>query len=536
MFKLANIRTTQLSDARIKMLMIKSRRTSEGEFVPFQSYAMKVGYATLENDSVFFPCPKTVEHVIDEESPLYELCKDVINSDKEGTGSETQMLNDLNKKLTKNHYSDQDKTAAGDTATTATTADQEAAGYDDKNEDFEIVVILEGNIETTGASCHIRTSYLPQEILFGYRFMPIYPKFTDFEYLFDYSKFDQVEPCQFELMHLNKAHFRPQMNHIYDATRENKNLQLTYQNTIKKQSTAGKYVKTEPSLASIVAAFKAQASKYTDENENQNKNLEKAVENGKLNSVVGHGNVSVDMVSRKPDSDQVDSTCYRDSAQHNCGHNDKSYTMKPNFNNSISNDSNQQTITTSNTNHHHNACYSNKLFGNLRSGRFTIVPVGCTNAEEKKLDQSAPTAKDLCELEAASNSDGSSEAKLKSLNEETNSSLNMVSSTNLSESLSSSFMSDDFNNKSPTHLALAENEPTNKGRVVETASPNLLSKHAQQLPKNVLFGVNDHNTSHYHPRSSDESECTKASSRYRPRTNSLPVQFQFKNKQSRSNT
>jgi hypothetical protein len=51
-----------------------------------------------------------------------------------------------------------------------------AAVAEIKNEDFEIVVILEGNIETTGASCHIRTSYLPQEILFGYRFVPIYPK------------------------------------------------------------------------------------------------------------------------------------------------------------------------------------------------------------------------------------------------------------------------------------------------------------------------------------------------------------------------
>jgi len=42
MFKLANIRISQLSDARIKLLMIKSRRTDEGEFIPFQSYDMKV--------------------------------------------------------------------------------------------------------------------------------------------------------------------------------------------------------------------------------------------------------------------------------------------------------------------------------------------------------------------------------------------------------------------------------------------------------------------------------------------------------------
>ena len=105
-----------------------------------------------------------------------------------------------------------------------------------KNEDFEIVVILEGNIETTGASCHIRTSYLPQEILFGYRFKPIYPKFTDFEYLFDYSQFDQVEEFQKELLYLNVAYNNRQWNCIYDARHEDKNYLLTYQNTVKKPS------------------------------------------------------------------------------------------------------------------------------------------------------------------------------------------------------------------------------------------------------------------------------------------------------------
>jgi hypothetical protein len=104
-----------------------------------------------------------------------------------------------------------------------------------KNEDFEIVVILEGNIETTGASCHIRTSYLPQEILFGYRFVPIYPKFTDFEYLFDYAKFDQVEPFQSRLFHLNVAHLNRHLNYVCDTKKEDKNYQMTCQNTLQNQ-------------------------------------------------------------------------------------------------------------------------------------------------------------------------------------------------------------------------------------------------------------------------------------------------------------
>lgn len=99
-----------------------------------------------------------------------------------------------------------------------------------RNIDYEIVVMLEGNIETTGASCHIRTSYLPQEILFGYRFKPIFPKINKFEYMFDFSKFDNVELVQPHLVHLNVASHVNKI--IYDAKREHKNCQLTFQNTI----------------------------------------------------------------------------------------------------------------------------------------------------------------------------------------------------------------------------------------------------------------------------------------------------------------
>jgi hypothetical protein len=35
---------------------------------------------------------------------------------------------------------------------------------------FELVVILEGIVESTGNTVQTRTSYLPREILWGYRF------------------------------------------------------------------------------------------------------------------------------------------------------------------------------------------------------------------------------------------------------------------------------------------------------------------------------------------------------------------------------
>ena len=144
-----------------------------------------------------------------------------------------------------------------------------------KNEDYEIVVMLEGNIETTGAACHIRTSYLPQEVLFGYRFTPTYPKFTDFEYLFDYSKFDQVEPVDLNLMRFNVAHLNPHLNYVCDTKHEFKNYQLTYQNTLKEtfyaKSRYNQSVHKSPfiALSSILSAFKANNNNSNSTNESK---------------------------------------------------------------------------------------------------------------------------------------------------------------------------------------------------------------------------------------------------------------------------
>lgn len=216
MFKIGNIRTSQLSDARLRVSMIKSRKTSEGEFIPFQSYDMKVGF-DWSGDNVFFPWPKTVEHIIDENSPFYDICKDYLTDDKS-----PDWFNFTNN------------------------------SQQFKSEDYEIVVILEGNIETTGASCHIRTSYLPQEILFGYRFVPVYPKFTDFEYLFDYSKFNQIEPVNFDLINLNRSFMNKECK-VYDARKEQKNYQLTMQNT----NQAGDKTSKQPaSLMTVLSSFK----------------------------------------------------------------------------------------------------------------------------------------------------------------------------------------------------------------------------------------------------------------------------------------
>lgn len=44
-----------------------------------------------------------------------------------------------------------------------------ASASDLLNEQFEIIVMLEGTVESTGQSSQARTSYLPSEILWGHR-------------------------------------------------------------------------------------------------------------------------------------------------------------------------------------------------------------------------------------------------------------------------------------------------------------------------------------------------------------------------------
>ena len=153
LFKIGNIKISQLSGARIKIIMIKSRLTQEGEYIPFENFDCKV----RKDTTTFFPYPVIIEHIIDESSPFHKI------------------LNANN-------------------------------AVNNENDDYEIIVILEGNIETTGSSCHIRTSYLAHEVLWGYRFTPSAPIVTKNGYLFDFSKFNKVEIVDKNLSLLNRKH------------------------------------------------------------------------------------------------------------------------------------------------------------------------------------------------------------------------------------------------------------------------------------------------------------------------------------------
>ncbi|XP_049448759.1 ATP-sensitive inward rectifier potassium channel 15 [Epinephelus fuscoguttatus] len=59
--------------------------------------------------------------------------------------------------------------------------------------DFELLVTLNATMESTAATCQSRTSYIPQEILWGYEFKPVLFSTTGGRYVADFNFFDKVQ-------------------------------------------------------------------------------------------------------------------------------------------------------------------------------------------------------------------------------------------------------------------------------------------------------------------------------------------------------
>ena len=129
-------RKSHIVEAHVRAILIKERRTKEGEVIPLSQIDLKLGDGESEG-RLFMVWPVIVEHCINEESPFW-----------------TWSAEDLKRKK------------------------------------FELVVVLEGIVESTGMTTQARTSYLPEEIMWGYRFdrLVTFEKETG-QYLIDYSRF-----------------------------------------------------------------------------------------------------------------------------------------------------------------------------------------------------------------------------------------------------------------------------------------------------------------------------------------------------------
>ncbi|XP_044731680.1 G protein-activated inward rectifier potassium channel 3-like isoform X2 [Chrysoperla carnea] len=140
MFRVGDMRKSHIIEAHVRAQLIRHKVTREGEQLPFYQQELKVG-GDGEEDKIFFIWPTTIVHKINKTSPLYKL-------------SATDLL----------------------------------------TERFEIIVMLEGVIESTGMTTQARSSYLPSEILWGHRFDPIVTFKRDLgQYEVDYTLFNNTK-------------------------------------------------------------------------------------------------------------------------------------------------------------------------------------------------------------------------------------------------------------------------------------------------------------------------------------------------------
>ncbi|XP_012058853.1 PREDICTED: G protein-activated inward rectifier potassium channel 3-like [Atta cephalotes] len=139
MFRVGDMRKSHIIGASIRAQMIRNKITKEGEILFQHQHELVVG-TDGENGDLFFIWPATIIHRINESSPFFNM-------------SAEDML----------------------------------------TERFEIVLILEGTIESTGQTTQARSSYLPQEILWGHRFDPIVSYSKERQgYEVDYSLFNST--------------------------------------------------------------------------------------------------------------------------------------------------------------------------------------------------------------------------------------------------------------------------------------------------------------------------------------------------------
>ena len=146
MFRVGDIRKSQIVDASIRMQLFRKWTTTEGRKVPFYQEDLKVCYDWRNPDNdfrnqLFLLLPMVIIHVIDENSPFYGLTPDEL-----------------------------------------------------KESDYEVVVVLDGIVEHTGMNTQPKTSYTADEIIWGYDFVDVIDRkfLENGKYFVDFSKFNEI--------------------------------------------------------------------------------------------------------------------------------------------------------------------------------------------------------------------------------------------------------------------------------------------------------------------------------------------------------
>ncbi|XP_017275326.1 ATP-sensitive inward rectifier potassium channel 15 [Kryptolebias marmoratus] len=139
MVRVANMRKSLLIQCQLTGKLFHANVTEEGEKTQIHQSAVDF-YMDSSKECPFLILPLTFYHVIDERSPL-----------------------------------------AGLTAVTLL------------NRDFELLITLNATMESTAATCQSRTSYVPQEIVWGYEFKPVLFSSAGGRYVVDFNFFDKVQ-------------------------------------------------------------------------------------------------------------------------------------------------------------------------------------------------------------------------------------------------------------------------------------------------------------------------------------------------------
>lgn len=140
--RVANLRKSLLIGGHTYGKLLKTTVTPEGETIILDQVKIDF-YVDSGNEDLFFICPLTLYHVIDKSSPFFDMSADTIHQ-----------------------------------------------------QDFELVLFLDGTVESTSATCQVRTSYIPEEVLWGYRFASIITKSKIGKYRVDFSNFGKTLEVQ----------------------------------------------------------------------------------------------------------------------------------------------------------------------------------------------------------------------------------------------------------------------------------------------------------------------------------------------------
>jgi inward rectifier potassium channel len=138
MFRVANERRNHVVEANVRVAVIRIETTQEGE-----KLRRVIDLPLMRQSTPSFVLSWTVMHVLDEKSPLFGLTQDGL-----------------------------------------------------RKIDAEIVVTLTGLDETLMQTIHSRTSYLPEEIIYGARFADVLSSLPDGRRAIDYRKFHDYQPAK----------------------------------------------------------------------------------------------------------------------------------------------------------------------------------------------------------------------------------------------------------------------------------------------------------------------------------------------------